>query len=101
MGEPVPYVVGGVEVAPGPKKQVKLPARVFRGRLTGLLFETNKTFLLPGSLKGIRGLRNFYEQHPGMQVLVVGHSPPPTTSRPSAPRTPASSTARQRIPRPS
>jgi outer membrane protein OmpA-like peptidoglycan-associated protein len=74
MGEPVPYAVGGVAVAPGPRKQVKLPARVFRGRLTGLLFETDKTFLLPASLKGIKGLRSFFDQHPNLQVLVVGHT---------------------------
>ncbi len=74
MAEAVPYKVGGVSVAPGPRKQVKLPPRVYRGRLTGLLFDTNKTFLLPGSLKGIRGLRAFVDEHPGMQVLVVGHT---------------------------
>ena len=74
MAEPIPYAVGGIDVAPGPRRQIKLPGLVFRGRLTGLLFETNKTFLLRGSLKGIRGLRNFYDQHPGMQVLVVGHT---------------------------
>src|SRR6185295_10117764 len=27
-----------------------------------------------GSLKGIKGLRRFYELHPGVQVLVVGHT---------------------------
>ena len=74
MGEPTPYNVGGIDIAAGSKLTVQIPPRVFLGRMTGLLFDTDKTFLLPRSLAGIRGLRRFYDQHPGVQVLVVGHT---------------------------
>ncbi len=74
MGEPTPYNVGGIDIAAGSALTVQIPPRVFLGRMTGLLFDTDKTFLLPRSLAGIRGLRRFYDQHPGVQVLVVGHT---------------------------
>ena len=74
MGEPTPYNVGGIDIAAGSALTVQIPPRVFLGRMTGLLFDTGKTFLLPRSLAGIRGLRRFYDQHPGVQVLVVGHT---------------------------
>src|SRR6266850_1179731 len=74
MGEPTPYNVGGIDIAAGSALTVQIPSRVFLGRMTGLLFDTDKTFLLPRSLAGIRGLRRFYDQHPGVQVLVVGHT---------------------------
>lgn len=53
---------------------IQLPPRVFRGRLTGMLFETDKVFLLPSAMNGIRGLARYYDQHPGLAVLVVGHT---------------------------
>ena len=74
MPDPTPYTPGGLDVAAGTALSVQVPPRVFLGRMTGLLFDTNKTFLLPHSLGGIRGLRRFFDGHPGMQVLVVGHT---------------------------
>ncbi len=53
---------------------VQLPPRVVRARLCGLLFDTDKTFLLPESLVGIRQLAAFWEQYPHAHVLVVGHT---------------------------
>jgi outer membrane protein OmpA-like peptidoglycan-associated protein len=42
----------------------------------GMFFETDKAFLLPSAIPGIRVLRRFYEDHRGrgLQVLVVGHT---------------------------
>src|SRR5712691_7989753 len=74
MSDPIPYAIGGVGVAGGQSAVVQVPPRVFRGRLIGLLFDTDKTFLLPRSLAGIRGVRRFSERHPGLQILVSGHS---------------------------
>jgi len=71
---PTPYTVGGIDVSAGSALTVQIPPRTFLGRMTGLLFDTDKTFLLPRSLAGIRGLRRFLDQHPGVQVLVVGHT---------------------------
>lgn len=53
---------------------VELPPRVFRVRLVGMLFETDKVFLLPKAMHGIRGLRRYYEEHPRLSVLVTGHT---------------------------
>jgi outer membrane protein OmpA-like peptidoglycan-associated protein len=58
----------------GSTKQVELPPRVFRGRLTGFLFDTDKCFVLPGSLSGIKEIKRFYDEHPGLEVLVTGHA---------------------------
>ena len=51
---------------------VRQPA--FLGRLRGLPFETNKSFLLPRAIPGIRRIRDFYDRHPAGTVLVVGHT---------------------------
>ena len=53
---------------------IELPPRVVRVRLTGLLFETDKAFLLPAAMRGIRGLVELYRAHPGMAVAVTGHT---------------------------
>src|SRR5262249_21246841 len=63
-----------VKVAIGKSQSVEIPPRVFRGRLTGFLFESDKTFLLPSAMNGIRGLKSFYDEHPGLAVLITGHT---------------------------
>ncbi|MBX3472136.1 MAG: OmpA family protein, partial [Planctomycetes bacterium] len=42
--------------------------------LTGLSFETEKAFLLPGALGAMRALRRLYVEHAPQAVLVVGHT---------------------------
>jgi outer membrane protein OmpA-like peptidoglycan-associated protein len=66
-GEPLTVAINQSHV-------VELPPRVLRVRLTGLLFETDKTFLLPKAMRGIRGLVDLYAEHPGMAVAVTGHT---------------------------
>lgn len=66
-GEPVPVRVGLLNV-------VEVPSRIFRARLKGMLFDTMRTFLLPGALNSIRRLKGYYDRHPGAEVLVVGHT---------------------------
>jgi outer membrane protein OmpA-like peptidoglycan-associated protein len=53
---------------------VQLPPRVFRARLTGMLFDRDKTFLLPRAMRGIKELKQYYDQHPTLEVLIVGHT---------------------------
>lgn len=53
---------------------VVLQPRVSRARLVGGLFDTNKTFLLPAALHHVRSIRALYEQHPGSELLLVGHT---------------------------
>lgn len=74
MAEPQDYERKPLTVETGQAHAVKLPPRVFRARLTGMLFETDKTFLLPGAMNGVRGLRSYYEDHAGLEVLVTGHT---------------------------
>lgn len=52
----------------------ELRPKVFRARLEGMLFDTNKTFLLPSAMHGIRGLKRYYDHHTGLAVLVTGHT---------------------------
>src|SRR4051794_31012374 len=68
------FTPGGVSVTIGQPAVVQIPARLFRLRLLGLHFDTDKTFLLPSAMKGIRRLKRIYDQHPGAQVLVNGHA---------------------------
>ncbi|MEX1361583.1 MAG: carboxypeptidase regulatory-like domain-containing protein [Nannocystaceae bacterium] len=53
---------------------VVLQPRVSRARLVGGLFDTNKTFLLPAALHQVQSIRALYEQHPGAELLLVGHT---------------------------
>ncbi len=63
-----------ITVAIGDHHLVELPVRVVRVRMTGLLFETDKTFLLPSAMPGIRRLVQLYAEHPGMSLAVTGHT---------------------------
>lgn len=70
----VRYVVGGIDVPIGRQTAIELPPRVRRCRLSGLNFETNKTFLLPQAMTGIRQLVKLYTSFEGIQGLVNGHT---------------------------
>jgi outer membrane protein OmpA-like peptidoglycan-associated protein len=69
----IAYARGGVSIPVG-VSQVSLPPAVYRGRMTGLLFETDKAFLLPSAIPGIRELKRLYDEHPGAEVMVSGHA---------------------------
>lgn len=45
-----------------------------RIRLAGLLFETDKCFLLPSAVVGLREVENLYVRYPGSNLLIVGHT---------------------------
>lgn len=47
---------------------------VFQVRATGTFFETNKTFLLPSALPGLREIRTIYEENSPGTLLIVGHT---------------------------
>jgi outer membrane protein OmpA-like peptidoglycan-associated protein len=70
----IKYDKGPVTVSIGRETSVEIPPRAFRYRLTGFLFESAKAFLLPSAMEGIRGLVNFYKDHPNLSVLVNGHT---------------------------
>ncbi|MGH7341277.1 MAG: peptidoglycan-binding protein, partial [Candidatus Rokuibacteriota bacterium] len=56
-----------------PRTLVLLPSLVCV-RLTGLNFDTSKSFVLPGAMRGIRRLREIYEEHPDAKLVVCGHT---------------------------
>jgi hypothetical protein len=70
----IKYKPGGVSVAIGRSQDVTVPPRVFRARLECLHFDTDKCFLLPMSIPGIRNIKTYYDRHPGLTVLVNGHT---------------------------
>jgi len=70
----VPYARGGRTVPIGRPATLELPARVYRALLTGILFESERTFLLPSVIPGLVRLKRFYDAHPGLALLVVGHT---------------------------
>ncbi len=68
------YETGGVCVPINALTVIELPPRLFRVRLRGALFDTDKAFLLPGAMAGVRGLVQVYAEHPDMSVVVTGHA---------------------------
>jgi outer membrane protein OmpA-like peptidoglycan-associated protein len=48
--------------------------RVICARILELLFDTNKSFLLPSALEHIRKVRELYDTRPRAKVLIVGHT---------------------------
>jgi outer membrane protein OmpA-like peptidoglycan-associated protein len=64
----------GMKLQIGSTTIVELPPRVHKAELKGLHFETNKTFLLPSAMRGIRQLRQMYESYGALALLVNGHT---------------------------
>lgn len=64
----------GMKLAIGSTTVIELPPRVQRAKLRGLHFETDKTFLLPTAMRGIRQLRKLYDSFGALAVLVSGHT---------------------------
>jgi len=63
-------------IALRPEAQVTLVITrpVFRARLIGMFFESDKSFRLPAAMTGIRGIRRLYDEHPRASLLAVGHA---------------------------
>lgn len=55
--------------------------RVVMARMRGMLFDTNKSFLLPTARDSLARLRRLYEANNPSQLLIVGHTD--TTSEPA------------------
>jgi len=68
------YKAKPVSVTVGQKAIVELPPRVFRGHVTGCMFDRDKSFVLPEALRCIREIKAFHDDHPKFAVLVVGHT---------------------------
>lgn len=64
----------GVRLRTGEAYRLIVIRELRRVRLVGMYFDLNKCFLLPQAMKGIRALRTQYGEHPGCNLLVVGHT---------------------------
>ena len=64
----------GMSLAINSTPVVELAARVRRGKMSGIHFETNKTFLLPSAMAGMRQLASLYNSFGALSVLVTGHT---------------------------
>ena len=65
----------GVAIPTGSPAVVEVPAAVHRARLSGIHFETAKTFLLPTAMNGIRQLKSLYDSFgQDLAVLCSGHT---------------------------
>jgi len=47
---------------------------VKQARVKGLLFDTNKSFVVPEAIPEMRALKEMYDENPGAKLLVVGHT---------------------------
>jgi outer membrane protein OmpA-like peptidoglycan-associated protein/phage baseplate assembly protein gpV len=70
----VRYVQDGIDVPIGKSTVVEVPPRVRRCRLRGMHFDTDKTFLNPSALVGIRQLVKVYKSFEGLTALINGHT---------------------------
>jgi len=66
-------VLEAAEAAPQVRMLGAVPV-VVMARMRGLLFDTNKCFLLPTSLVALQGLRRIYDANNHGELLIVGHT---------------------------
>lgn len=67
-------VVLALEAAKPQIRKLGAAPRVVFARMRGLLFDTNKAFLLPTALEALRRIRQIYLANEPTQLLIVGHT---------------------------
>ena len=53
---------------------LSIQPKVQVARLFGMFFETNKSFLLPLAISGVRAVKRLYDENPSNKLLIVGHT---------------------------
>ncbi|MGC4086916.1 MAG: hypothetical protein QM756_03250 [Polyangiaceae bacterium] len=53
---------------------LSIQPRVQVARLFGMFFDTNKSFLLPLAISGVRAVKRLYDENPNSKLLIVGHT---------------------------
>lgn len=71
---PLSAVADGVMVQARPQQLLSIQPRVVQARITGTMFDTNKSFLLPPAIPSLRELAQLYQENPGSKLLIVGHT---------------------------
>ncbi len=69
------------EDSPPQVRQIGAVPRVIMARMRGMVFDTNKTFLLPTAVPSLKRMRQVYEENLHSELLIVGHAD--TTGEPS------------------
>lgn len=64
----------GIKVSIGKSQDVSLPPQVKHGRACCMHFDTDKAFLLPPSVPGVKNIVKFFNDHPGSTMLINGHT---------------------------
>jgi hypothetical protein len=64
----------GISLPTGAGHTIIVPPLIVRVRMIGILFETDKTFVLPSAMAGLRQLTRIYDAHAGKTILVSGHT---------------------------
>lgn len=67
-------VIEPFHLAPEKLRIISVQPYVARARLVGGFFDSNKSFLLPAGVEGVRGLVTMYDEHPNAKLLIVGHT---------------------------
>jgi outer membrane protein OmpA-like peptidoglycan-associated protein len=63
-----------IELTGVTRVRVSLQPKVLLARLLGLVFETNKSFVVPTAIPDLLELQTLSEENPDSEVLVVGHT---------------------------
>ncbi|MBN2194632.1 MAG: OmpA family protein [Polyangiaceae bacterium] len=66
-------VLDGTEAEPHIRRLGVVP-RVIMARVRGLLFDLNKSFLLPSAIPALRRIRDVYATNNPSELLIVGHT---------------------------
>ncbi len=69
-----PTALPVVEVRSGQAHTLVIQPKVLLARIRGMLFATNRAFLLPSALEHLPRLTALYEDHPGCTLVVAGHT---------------------------
>jgi outer membrane protein OmpA-like peptidoglycan-associated protein len=67
-------VTSPVELGELTSVRISVQPRVILARVLGLIFETNKSFVLPTALPDLKGLRALSDEDPDSELLIVGHT---------------------------
>lgn len=67
-------LIEGVSVQAGQPAALVAERPALCHRLTGFLFDTDKSFLLPGAIEAMAAVRASYERYSGYDIEIVGHT---------------------------
>lgn len=64
----------GVVIKTGQPNKLEVGDVVAEVQVVGMFFDTNKNFLLPSAMRGIRKMVDIYCKYPSAELLVIGHT---------------------------